>query len=166
MLSAISAIGKSPWAEDKDPPLWPWKAEALRNLLYSGNPIQTLIQAGAAFSTGGLAGSEYDLSDGEVDDALQTPLMNSHLVENYLTDPTASRPCRAVKGTIAREQLNVDPTYIAGYCARMMPPPKPLPPDTAYSPVGQPIVKTVRERVWRLKANLMANLYADLGYLR
>jgi|GEM_PF-6371427 len=75
-ISIDGAISKSPWPRAQDEvALWPWKPRVLDGFFGTG-----LMGAGKAFQI--MKGA----------DPLLIPLMNAHLLDNYMADPTLTPP--------------------------------------------------------------------------
>jgi hypothetical protein len=124
-LSAQGVLSKRPWDRGEDAPaLWPWPTPRL-DVFFSTLP--GFMEAAGYIFTSGLP-------------ALATPLMNAHLLENYLTNPTATPQV-------------------------LTPPERELPADIMskmllsgknQTPVGVPILNIVQQKVRDLKNYLLA----------
>jgi len=100
ILGGYGVTGKQPWPIN-DPPLWPWPPSQPAQSLFTRDQL--------AFPCNGLRGYiagqncdpfsatfwrrlQYNAGSGVSNPELYTPMMNSHLLDNYLDTPTATRP--------------------------------------------------------------------------
>jgi hypothetical protein len=84
---------KIPWPlAGDDPPLWNWRNDAGITFFTATNRDQAMKLLASDFALMGasppMGPSLWSLNNPE----LYQPLLNSHLVDNYLNDPPASRP--------------------------------------------------------------------------
>ncbi len=134
-LDALAFLGsRVPWPAGADlPALWPWKdektmrgsMELVRGQLDFSKPVYSPF-----FDTLGLAPPVEPCAGCG---ALYTPLMNSHLLDNYLTDPVAATPNVAINRRAA-------PLFEGG---------KPM------SQSAPPVLATIRNELVGLKKSLM-----------
>ena len=148
VLSATSALGKRPWPDEEVyiPPLWPWKSEAL---VRTGDPLWVAPKFGMAPKP------ENKFLNPEQDDALYTPLMNSHLLENYLTNPTATLPCIPLNADF------VQSAELTRYCIGRSAAANVFGASGRASPISPPVVDIVRKRLREVKSRLIQNLMED-----
>lgn len=148
VVNATSALGKRPWPDEEVyiPPLWPWKPEALAR---TSDPSWVAPKFGMAPKP------ENKFLNPEQDDALYTPLMNSHLVENYLTNPTATLPC------IPLNREFVASAELTRYCIGRSAAANVFGANGRASPVSPPVVDIVRKRLREVKSRLIQNLMED-----
>jgi hypothetical protein len=135
-LDPLAFIGsRVPWpAKDDLPRLWPWKSEALMRSHMELVKVRPALPAPKITSpfldTLGLGPPVEPCPNCG---ALYTPLMNSHLLDNYLTDPVAANPNVAIDPRVA-----------------------PLIGQTrAMSPAAPPVLGEIRRHLVDLKATLM-----------
>jgi hypothetical protein len=144
VVNATSALGKRPWPDEDIPPLWPWKPDALAR---TSDPSWVAPKFGMA--------PNNKFFNPEQDNALYTPLMNSHLVENYLTNPTATLPCIPLNlGFVASAELT-------RYCVGRSAAANLFGANGRASPVSPPVVDIVRNRLRDLKSQLIEKLMED-----
>lgn len=103
-LRGLDNLGKTPWPRPDRPGLWPWKESILQSKLRltEWSWLSPLVVKSPLIEEMGLGlppGSRCNCPD----DALYTPLMNSHLLDNYLTDPTATKEGILINPKAARD---------------------------------------------------------------
>lgn len=135
-LDALAFLGsRVPWpATDDLPRLWPWKSEAVmrsRMEIVKVLPGVPPALSSPFFDTLGMS-PPFEPCAGC--GALYTPLMNSHLLDNYLTDPVAANPNVAINPQVAP---------LIGQA-------KPM------SPAAPPVLGEIRRHLVDLKTSLMS----------
>jgi len=95
MLRAFGGKAKRPWPESDDvESLWPWPPDKLEDALRIVGPVEGKMGSPA------MATMEIqpppECACPSPDGALYVPLMNSHLLDNYLSDSTLTEPGRAM----------------------------------------------------------------------
>ena len=83
--------------------------------------------------------------------------MNSHLVENYLTNPTATLPC------VPLNPQFVERAELKSYCIGRSSAANVFGPNGKASPVSPPVANEVRSKLKEVKSRLIGDLAADLG---
>lgn len=137
LLHGYSVSGKRPWAPN-DPPLWPWPTSQPVSSLFAPDqitfpcdvrrgyiPAQNCDMFNATF----WRRIEYNPGRGVSNPELYAPLLNSHLFDNYIEQPAATRPGL---------RLATDP----------------LVPFTI-SPRTTSVLNCIRHDLWQLKSNLL-----------
>lgn len=141
-LDVLAILGKkTPFSTDEDlPPLWPWPQDALKARLQLPAFFDTLSWAPPA-------GKCKPIDEPECDGALYTPLMNAHLLDNYLADPP----------------LTVRDKPIATKTANALGLIQPFAPEgSEVSPRSFPVLRAVRLGLADLKRRLLATEQASV----
>jgi hypothetical protein len=151
IVNLAKGSGKTPWPDDQSAPLWPWKESVLNSMI--SNPVWVLTAFGLAPKNKfvGATGT----GNPEQDDALYTPLMNSHLLENYLTNPPATMPCIPLNATF------VEARELTTYCIGRTSMANVYGANGRASPQAAPVVDEVRDNLRGLKQRLIENLAED-----